>query len=410
MKLQELKSLISSVIKEENQRPAKKRKQRKALLENRRVSKIMRLFEDKISQAADYEATDGQLKKSFDELSKSLNASDLEGVISILNSPVMKTKQAKEIFKNGLDDGGEAGDDKIEISEEVIAAKKLQPSQGFIDCMQSVAFPLSNWAAVEGAKKSELVIPGDLLAVSGNMILDGHHRWSGTLAINPDANLGCRNFKIPGDGGKKLATLQVAIASRRKAGTNLPSKSGSAAQDILGQSAETINGLISQNVGSPNQDEYLVGLGFPTFFGDEWVEAAKNGSEAALGLFDLKTDVNENEEVVFVTGSGEQLVPMKVEDCKGDGNACPLRKHVISVVSNNLAGMKDQASGTPATREPMPQLDHKELEGGGKADIAAIVDKLPKGEINVSAPYIKEKIEESIDVNRWNKLAGLLKD
>jgi len=261
------------------------------------------------------------------------------------------------------------------------------------------------WSAVEDAKDGELVIPGDLLSVAGNMILDGHHRWSGTMALNPNAQIGVRNFDVPGSGGTKLGTLQVAIAGERKAGHDMPSKGGSAAQNILGESAASIAELISSNVGKKNEDDFLAEkMGAPIFMGDKWIQEAKNGSDAAKKMMGLTDELLGKALPESAFGKPYKPEGEEKEIAAATGKDCPCRSVVIEKVASNLGGMKARAANTPENREDMPQLDHKEI--GGSAGFNSIIEKLPKGELNVAEPFMKE----SINLKRWTKLAGLLKD
>jgi hypothetical protein len=90
--------------------------------------------------------------------------------------------------------------------------------------------------------------------------------------------------------------------------------------------------------------------------------------------------------------------------CTGNGLECPVRAKIIDKIATNLSLLKD-ATGAPK-RDIMPQLDHEDI--GGKPAKAKIEADFGAGTINHEEPYFE--LEESVDLKRWNKLAGLLKD
>ena len=392
MKLNELRKLVKETISEtkRNRRP---RRDWNSIVESTCTDVL--LSEDKQSQRAGYNPSEGQTKTAFKKLSDALKKGDVPGVRAILDSPVMTTGAVQDIL-----DKGDGGDDAIKIKDGSKLAKELVPTQGFIDCMQSAAGILSAVAILEQyANPSKPIEPGDALSISGNFILDGHHRWSGILAANPEAPIKTRDFQIPGNAGQKLGTLQVAVAAKRQDGNKLPSKGGDAKQNILGESESGIKTLLDKNTGVAATDGFIKGKGGIAFLGDEYMQELQSASAEALALFGLQAS-----DSGFQDKDGNDLQALPLDQCKGKGSSCPVRAKIIGQVSKNLSSMPDQAAGSPANREDMPQLDHDEI--GGKPGFAEMRTELPAGELNVAAPFL----EESIDLRRWNKLAGILKD
>ena len=339
--------------------------------------------------------SDPELQQWIKDMIAAYKDSNVKQIRNLLDSSIGKSQKAGAFLRSGKSDGTPE-DDVIEIKVTKVKAKDLQPSQGFIDCNQSVAFPLCKVkkGIVKCYEERGGHTAGDLLSVAGNVILDGHHRWSSVLAQNPETMINVRDFVFPSgvSDNQKLAVMQVAIGSVRKPGQALPSKGGSAADDILGDTASNIETTIAGLVGNPAQDSFLKGQ---VLMGDKWFQEALQYKEVFADLFDVTEEDWQN----AITDEN-QLKDMGVADC-------PCRMKIISKMASNLSQMKPQISGGPEIREDMPQLDHKEI--GGDAGFAKIRDKMADGSVqwnNMDAGLV----EESIDLARWNKLAGVLKD
>ena len=239
-------------------------------------------------------------------------------------------------------------------------------------------------------------------------------RWSAAVAVDPNVNIDCTIYDFGQmDQEEILGRLQVGVATQRKTGHDLPSATGgdeldTAAgpvvpgeeqpvvnekdpDDILGVGPERIAERISELTGTPNTDEKVAQYGGdPIFFGDKYfAQIAENPNPDCLSAIGLTPE-----------DVGQQL---PVADCTGDGKSCPVRLKIINKVSGNLSKLKNN-DAAPARRF-MPQLDHKDLVKGKKSkdDIEAGFEA---GTINHKEPYMAE----SLDIQRWNKLAGLLKD
>jgi len=341
--------------------------------------------------------SDPELQQWIKDMVAAYEDSNVEQIRGLLDSGIGTSQKAVAFLKTGASDGT-PGDDVIEIEETKIRAADLQPSQGFIDCSQSVAFPLCK--VTEGIVKCYNEAgghtAGDLLSVAGDVILDGHHRWSSVLAQNPDTMINVRNFKFDSkvSDNQKLIAMQVAVGSMRKPGQTVPSKTGDQSGDILGDSASSIETTIASLVGLPAQDSFLAGQ---IVMGDKWLKEAINYPEIFADMFDVTADDYKN---AIQVGSEAKLKDLGVSDC-------PLRMKIISKMASNLSKMKPQIANGPPKRDDMPQLDHKEI--GGKGGFAKLRDKVSSGDVQWNN-MDNALVEESIDLSRWNKLAGLLKD
>ena len=73
----------------------------------------------------------------------------------------------------GERDGGQPGDDKVQTTDVELPAQSLNPSQSEIYLGKSLGMAVGGMG---NGGNLNAIISGD------NHILDGHHRWSGTMA------------------------------------------------------------------------------------------------------------------------------------------------------------------------------------------------------------------------------------
>jgi len=316
-----------------------------------------------------------------------------EKVRAFMDSQKGKSADVRDaLVKAAEEHDGAAGDEaavKVSAATDV-PISGFKPTQQFIDLMQSVGFPLGSAAALDkmvGSKKSGA--PGSI-SVSGDVVLDGHHRWSGTWAIAPDGVVSVKDFSFPGAVKQKLAAAQLAVAAVDPDPTDAhPSKGGGAATDIIGKSSDEIFAMIDANKGKQT-DPHAPG----PLLNDEMVQSIANGDfPAVLDWAGLPAEDNE-----FVPLS--DVEPGFVND--------PVRKAIAQKVADNLDSLPDPAAGAPESREDMPQFDHESI--GGDAGLDAIEAGLKSGELNVVPPFQKETtvhVTDEMIIERWHKLAGL---
>lgn len=347
------------------------------------ANKILLEEEGQQEESSPKEPSAEEKKKFIKKLQKAVEAG-AEETRALLDSDIGRSDWVLGLLNGGLSDG-DMSDDVVTFKEDYKPVKDLVPTQGFIDLMQSVAYPLSKPGALEGVVSKGKVKAGDFISIADKYILDGHHRWSGTMAADADAQIAVRIITFPGsqEPGTLLAKSQVAVAAQRSGGKKLPSKGGGADDDIMGKSGADIAKMISDRTGAQSSDENLAGL---KILNDEVVEKVLSNPTVYHYY-----DILENEKA------------LKLEECTGNGFKCPVRKKIIMKVGENLSNMKKQAPNTPASREDMPQLDHKEI--GGVEGFKKLRKSAADGEINLVAPF-----GESVDLSRWGKLAGILKD
>ena len=312
-----------------------------------------------------------------------------EGVRSFMDSKKDQTV-ISILAKASEEHDGDSGDDKIAIGEaSPVNVKDLGPTQQFIDLMQSVSFPLGSAEVLDKGISSKTSDAPGAISISGNAVLDGHHRWSGVYAITPDGNISAKNFGFPGSVKDKLAAAQMAVAAVKDS-QGQPSKGGGAATDIIGKSKDEIIAMIDENKGKQT-DEQAPG----PLLNDDMVKSIADGKYPNINAW---ASIPEDAQFVALSDSKEMF--------END----PIRKAIAEKVADNLSNLPDPLAGAPKSREDMPQLDHEDI--GGKTGLAKIEKGLPDGEFNVVPPFVKEgkrKTSNNVLTERWQKLAGLLK-
>lgn len=411
--IKELKRLVNEEISNINRSTKSNLQKRQMLRENSRVSEIMRLFEMK-----EEDVTDPAVKADIDKLIAALNAGKLEAVVTALNAPGLKHEQGHAFLEAGDLDQDKV---KVDANKSGVACNKMQPTQSQIFCKKSTAFPLSSWSTVEKGAKGEFHGGISVAGGSGMMlILDGHHRWSGAMALSNDATFNATVYSFQNKSQEEiLSSLQVGVATKRAQGDDLPSATGDTLDaedsgksakktssgggdpdDILGRDKSFIANRISELTGDQSTERFLLKISDGVFLGDSYFEDMKKSlDEKALSLVGLTAAdlVSKDSETGEET---DNVLPLA--QCKGNGIACPVRAKVIDKIADNLSKLPD-ADGAPE-RSIMPQLDHPNI--GGDAAKTALETEFAAGNINHEEPYFNE----SVNLQRWNKLAGLLKD
>jgi hypothetical protein len=217
--------------------------------------------------------------------------------------------------------------------------------------------------------------PGnDFIVINGNLIIDGHHRWSSLFAAaGPDAEIAAIDLGMPeSSAAEVLAAVQVAIASTLKGGEKVPeAKAGG--KNILGQSADGIKSLIESSVGETTEAGELLS--------DDFVKQCMEDEKLSkhLGISDAGADSVES-----------------------------AREAIIGKVSEFLSQMNQPADGSPP-RVDMPQIDKA---GGG---VKGVMNALASGDVNYKPPFVSKESrtrprnDDQIVLERWQKLAGLIK-
>lgn len=373
----QLKRLIESEVKSimESKRRTKRRPMREASF---RPSLVSLIFEE----LSDAEAENLISKNITQPLSSTASKSTVEKIVQFLNSSEGQDQKVRDKLAAGASDGNPS-DEVISVGQITLPVKDLKPSQSQIGLPNSIGFAFTSKgkevgaldAAMKGDVNSlEIVACGD--GAKNNFIIDGHHRWSSAIAVNPEAKITV-SFIKGDDPFKVLSICQIAIATY-KDGT-LPSSTSEPETNLLTMTADAIAKYAKDNVGK--------------------IVDPKAG--AALLTDDILDYLAEK-------GYGGAS--------KADDRDTKLDK-ICTKIGENCAEVPK--SGDAPERASMPQFDPK--AGGPKLD--QVKDKFTGGQLNFKDPVGpsgggKEKSQVTADswnrqgavvVERWQRLAGLIK-
>ena len=264
---------------------------------------------------------------------------------------------------------GSTTDDKVDISTANGAASDFLPTQSEIDLMKSVSWPLGSAANLLDAINSGPTAAG--IVVSGNLIIDGHHRWSGAYAIGKDnAKVSGKDISWPGAStAEKLAAAQLAIAAKLGTGKSTPTQSEGFDTNIMGLGAEAIAKMVMDNINKktdPNAPGPLLN--------DKMVEVITQNPEQYKAIF-------------------EWLGSAPISDINS------FRLAVANKVGENLSSLP--SNDEAPERKDMPQFDTK--VGGPELD--SIEPDIKSTKYNLEPPFG----ESVINKNRWRKIANIKK-
>lgn len=292
----------------------------------------------------------------------------------------------KEDLKTSLqgDFDQEKSDDVVEIGGGSKSVGSLLPTQSEIDLVKSIGWPLGDVKTLEKMITTGTSTAPGTITISGNLVIDGHHRWSGIWSVSgPSGTVAVDDLKLPGGStAQQLAAAQLAIAAYKPADSTQPAAAEPIELNILGKSPEAIEKDI---LGAEGQkDPKAPGA----ILNPKYLEGCANSETVAdWAGFNVGDDIE------------------------------TVKSAVVKKVASNLATLpkNDEA---PA-RADMPQFDHDDI--GGKKAKADIMKGLKSGEFNVAPPFGPEgggegkKKQESrftsgtVMVERWQKLAGIIK-
>ena len=255
----------------------------------------------------------------------------------------------------GGDDDGAKGDDEISAEKDTRPCKDLKPSQTSMDINKACAFAI---AAIRQVEPFETGPGGDLGAIitSDNHIMDGHHRWIASGMVDPTSEVG--GFIVEFPAKQMIAALN----------------------------------MITVKLGITKGKE---GSGDFKQFNEEGIKAqleefARSGIWSADGEPAKVIEACEK----FSGASGAAAI---------GAAAAKMAKNVAQLTLSVPAGFPE--------RPDMPVISKK------KGHLQVAIDLLRSGQVDLNEPYatdeadVKESKSSQADliVERWNKLAGLLK-
>jgi hypothetical protein len=272
-------------------------------------------------------------------------------------SQVNKDTAAK-IVAGGEQDNDKA-DDIVSVGSKSYACKDLKPSQSSMNIDKATQFALS---MINKTMPGSGGPGGDLgsFVSNDNYIMDGHHRWIATFMVDPTAQITGNMVNLPGE--KLVAVLNTIT-----------------------------KGMHGIEAGNPGTG------GFDQFKSKDAMKAALEKQLAGTagkmqGPLNGKQDP-ESIKAMLKTWSGE------TDDAK-------LADATVAKFMTNLSGMSGDIMPNAPDRADMPVIDDTKKAGA----TASTVDALSTGKVDLNPPY-KEGVarEDSIVMERWQKLAGILK-
>jgi hypothetical protein len=286
-----------------------------------------------------------------------------------LNSKVGKSEEMHDLLtKPNKEFDGLKNDDIIKISSaQQITVNTLFPSQNFIDLMQSISFPFGSYEELIKVIKNPIAF-GTIIK-TGNIIVDGHHRWSQIWAINPEnGKVNAINIQWPATNTKELLALaQVTVAAKIGTNKTLPYAHGNIATNILGKSGKEIIDLIMQNI-NKQTDKHAPG---PLLNNEMMNNIIKNKDGEGKIIYDW---ANIESNITDIT---------------------QIRQAIATKAGNNLHSLPKNPDAPD--RIDMPQFDTK--RGGPSPE--DVENDIRIGKLNIAPPFAKGVTE--------NKLKSLFK-
>ena len=299
-------------------------------------------------------------EESLKQAKDIVNTKKVSEVVPKLNKasgPVM------DILKAGLDDKDPA-DDVVLTEPGRPAVNALFPTQSEISLMKSVGWPLSSFKTLINIDSGDPMGKSTPIVVSGQFVIDGHHRWSSIAAIaGPTGTVLVQDVALPGStADEKLVKAQIAIAA--KVGVPVPSAPGGEPDNILGAGAGAIEEMITSNLSKPTES-----------------------GAAMLNPEYLKQ--------VIPSSEGQKHFGLK-----GTETPEQAKQMIIKKVGENLAQL-NKPQGPAPPRADMPQFDPKVR--GPKFD--EVKPLLAAGSINIQEPLVESRLVYGFE--RRSSLPGI---
>ena len=158
----------------------------------------------------------------------------------------------RKVATAGQTDAGGAPDEAVTTGLGKKKASELLPTQKDIGFTNSLKDQVTNppWKPVNAILSGETVEmgnpPGPILTYKGKYILDGHHRWSQVMMMNPEAEMSIADISgaALGDAEEALKATQLAIAAYSGKLKTKPL----GGPDLMQASAEAVKKYVIQNI------------------------------------------------------------------------------------------------------------------------------------------------------------------
>jgi len=324
---------------------------RKLVLETiRDVKRQERINESKKRKLIGSQAFRDSARKAIELLSEDADPKkvDSERFPLELSAAAAKAGEEAEKLVTGGDDDGASGDDEVQAQAGSLPCKDLKPSQSSMNIEKACAFAI---AAILKVKPFPTGPGGDLGAIitSDNHIMDGHHRWIASGMVDPSAEVG--GFIVEFPAKQMIAALNMITVKL---------------------------GITQGKPGSGGFDQF---------------------NEAGISKV-LKKFASEG---VWSTGGDPAKVVEACEQFTGATGDAAVEAAAKKMAENVSQLTLSVPAGFPA-RPDMPVISK------GKGHLKDAIALLQSGQVDLNEPYAESVGKsDSVILERWNKLAGLLK-
>jgi len=296
-------------------------------------------------------------------------------------------------------------EDAIKVNKEGKGkCKTLLPSQKSMSMPKAMHFALgmlNNTMYGSGG-------PGGNLGafMCGGYLLDGHHRWLSTCMVNPDLEVQGYDMEgiNPGDAVRVLNVATGAIQGHKEG------KSGTGSFDPFTNPDDLYTELKNKDAGDVTTDEdgkplekaqtsvpKLSGEGNATMLCEKWAKGE--------GKTNVKPKQWTKNAEFPELPTGDQALRWAAAVMAANCQSCDgVKNGAVLPIGNERIDMPVADDPSHGTGERAPGFGNKKTDG------TKLADTLTQGGLNVRGELPPELQNESINLTRWGKLAGLLKD
>ena len=377
MRLNELRKLVHETVRGEQRKARKAKTERKfnTLVE----STVLKILKEEDEEEEAQEESGGSDKMS------DIVKDGMKGL-----SQIGKTQSPEDA--NQMQEPNPKDAVPVSSEQKGFSAQSLMPSQKSMNLGKAVHFALGMLNSTMYNDGNNGTPGGDTGAfICKNYLLDGHHRWVATCLVAPGANV--NGYEMTGITPEQAVGVLNAATGVLMGHNKGKDGKGSFAdfkkddkilailkekdQDKVEKDEKT--GEEKINYGVPNTP----GPGKATEICEKWAAGEYNHEGMTIQKFDGDGD----------PPKGEEALKWAAKAMATNAGKCP--------------GVNDSAVLTSLGRIEMPVADDlkhaKKVDGNPIVkDTAGVIDALTKGKIDVTT--------ESINLDRWSKLAGILKD
>jgi len=383
----------------------KRRRQFRKLVENT-INKV--LSEEK--GINDFDGNGPAFKTMVADYHSAIASGDVNKMVATMKSCANDPKFMEFLSSSNFAD--DADDDAVPLSStDSIKCSELAGTQMEIDWDKSVAFAFgsSGWkfSITPCLEASGKVTPGGpVTTANGTHVLDGHHRWSGCFSINPNCEVAAMDFTFPTNLTEKQKLVALHSATAVASGNPAGFKGSVAGEYNIGTMTDATPAFDAR-IGTTPLDS---SAGDKPLAGNDWIAAARK--------MPLSDTAAKNAGFASGQDAADKLAQAldESEITNGGWKECPFRSVMMNKIISNMAMIPNKIKSSDPGRDIMPQGDNKHMFDDPKKGPQATADVLATGQIHIDDDFDPEAIQESdkmtesINLNRWNKLAGLLKD